>query len=247
MGQTGGVIGGSRPRRTLATIVVALTALVGAVGCEPNRPLLIVYGDSLVWESGREIRQWAGARGYDTVTRQRFGGAPCSLYDEMRADRRRLHPEAVILSFAGNTRYLEPCIGVDLTASYREQMREVKRIWTGSGTQVTWAAAPVIPNESSGPAQDAMRGEAYRQGLRVVDGGKYVSPGGVWHWTQPCMAGERCIGHQISASVAPGRNIVRSSDRTHFCPGPPHGFDPCRYYSSGSWRYARAITEGLSA
>jgi hypothetical protein len=226
-------------------VSLALALLLGATACEPDRPLAIVYGDSLVWEAGREIRQWGAARGYRVEIRQRFGGAPCSLFDEMRADRSR-RPEKVILSFAGNDRYLEPCVGTDLTASYRAQMQEVKRIWTGSGTGVSWAAAPYHPAPGAEVAQDAMRAEAYRQGLGVVDGGRYVTPGRVWSWTQPCMAGEPCVGSQINRAVAPGRNIVRSSDRVHFCPGAGHGFDRCPTYSSGAWRYARALTESLA-
>jgi hypothetical protein len=229
----------------IGTVLAVLALVVGAAGCEPTRPLAIVYGDSLVWEAGAEIRQWAGARGYRVEIRQRFGGAPCSMFDEMRADRPR-RPAKVILSFAGNDRYLEPCVGSDLAASYRAQMQEVKRIWTGSGTAVSWVAAPYHPSPGAEVAQDAMRAEAYRQGLGVADGGRYVTPGRVWSWTQPCMAGERCIGSQISSLVPPGRNIVRASDRVHFCPGPPKGFDPCPTYSSGAWRYARALTEPLS-
>jgi hypothetical protein len=225
-------------------VLLAVALLVGATACEPERPLAIVYGDSLVWEAGREIRQWAGARGHRVEIRQRFGGAPCSMFDEMRSDRAR-RPAAVILSFAGNDRYLEPCVGDDLVASYQAQMREVKRIWTGSGTDVTWVAAPAHPAPGSEAAQDAMRSEAYRQGLGVGDGGRYITPGRVWYWTQPCLPGERCIGSQLNGAVAPGRNIVRSSDRVHFCPGAGHGFDPCPTYSSGAWRYARALTEAL--
>ncbi|WCO68521.1 hypothetical protein PO878_07240 [Iamia majanohamensis] len=232
-----------RARHALGAAVVAVVLATSLAGCQA-RPRVIVYGDSLVWESSREITQWAASRGWDVTIRQRFGGAPCSFFSQMRADRAS-RPDEVILSFAGNPSYLEPCVGADVTASYRAQMREVKRIWTGSGTEVTWAEVPFVPAAESEPAQQAMRVESHRQGLKVIDAGRYVTPDGVYVWTQPCMAGERCIGSQLSPSVPPGRNIVRANDRTHFCPGPGHGLDPCPVYSSGSWRYARALTEAL--
>lgn len=232
-----------RVRHVLGTLVVALVLSTGLAGCEA-RPRVIVYGDSLVWEATSHIRAWAAARGWDVTVRQRFGGAPCSLYDEMRWDRGS-KPKEVILSFAGNTQYLEPCVGSDLEASYRAQMREVKRIWSGSGTEVTWAAAPYIPQATAERAQDAMRDESYRQGIKVIDGGKYVTPGRVWKWTLPCMPGEHCNGRQLDPKVPAGHNIVRANDLTHFCPGPPHGFDPCQHYMSGGWRYGRALSEAL--
>ena len=76
-------------RRGLTAVGLALALVAGAAGCRPAKPLVVVYGDSLVWEAGAEIRQWAAARGYRAEIRQRFGGAPCSLFDEMREDRAR--------------------------------------------------------------------------------------------------------------------------------------------------------------
>ncbi len=232
-----------RVRSLAGAVAVAVVLVASLAGCQP-RPRVIVYGDSLVWESSREITQWASARGWDVTIHQRFGGAPCSLFSQMQADR-ATRPKEVILSFAGNSSYLEPCVGADIDASYRAQMRRVKQIWTGSGTEVTWAQVPVVPAVESGPAQAAMRDESYRQGLKVIDAGRDVTPDGRYHWTLPCMAGERCIGYQLNASVPRGRNIVRANDKTHFCPGGGHGLDPCGTYSSGSWRFARALTGAL--
>lgn len=229
--------------RAVAGVAVAAVLAAGLAGCTP-RPRVYVYGDSLAWESAKEIRQWAAARGYDAVLRTRFGGAPCSLFAEMRADR-NTRPRMAIISFAGNSNYLAPCVGTSHLASYRAQMQEVQRIWTGSGTRLAWVSTPRLPVAYTEDAQDVMRSEAQRLGMVVGDGGKYVSPNRVWAWTQPCMAGERCVGRQLNGAVAPGRNIVRANDRVHFCPGPSHGFDPCSTYSSGSWRFARALTEVL--
>lgn len=234
-----------RARRAAGALVAVVLVVVGLSACQPARPRVIVYGDSLAWESAREIQDWAAARGYEAVLHTRFGGAPCSLYDTMRQDR-ATRPAVVILTFSGNTDYLAPCVGKgDYPASYRAQMREVKRIWTGSGVRIEWVAVPRVPVWPSEETQDAMRTEAEALGMGTSDGGRYVSPGRTWAWTQPCMSGERCTGHQLNPSVPAGRNIVRANDRVHFCPGAGHGLDPCSAYSSGSWRFARALTEVL--
>lgn len=232
-------------RRAVAGLLAAVVLAVGLGACQPGKPIVVVYGDSLAWESAREIRDWASARGYQAVVHTRFGGAPCSVYDAMREDR-GLRPKVVILTFSGNTDYLAPCVGKgDFVASYRAQMREVKRIWTGTGTRLEWVAVPRVPVWPSEEIQDAMRTEAQALGMGVSDGGRYVSPNRTWAWTQPCMSGERCIGRQLNPAVPAGRNIVRADDRVHFCPGKGHGLDPCSTYSSGSWRFARALTEVL--
>jgi hypothetical protein len=227
--------------------LLAAALVVSTIGAgRAARPIVIVYGDSLVWESASEIRAWSGARGFDAVVRWRFGGAPCASFAQMRADR-ALRPAAVIISYVGSTHRYNPCVGTDLDASYRLQIQQWRSIWSGSGAELVWAAVPRIQIDWVEAVQNTMFAESVRLGISVVDGGTYISPGRVWYWTQPCMAGERCVGSQISSLVPPGRNIVRAADRVHLCPGGSHGLDPCPYYSSGSWRFARAITGPLSS
>lgn len=230
--------------RVVRAALAALVVMVGLASCQPARPTVIYYGDSLVWDSATEIRSWTAARGWDAILRTRFGGAPCSLFAEMREDRRR-PPAVVVISFAGNGPYLAPCVGSDVPASYRAQMAEVERIWRGSGTRLVWVRVPLIPVPASEAAIDVMAAEAPKLGMRVLDGGRHISPGGVYAWTQPCMPGERCVGSQINSAVPPGRNIVRANDKVHLCPGPGKGFNPCPTYSSGAWRFARVLSEAV--
>lgn len=228
--------------------LVALAALVGSLAaCEPPGPRVYVYGDSLTWEAEGWIRTWGQARGYDVVVHSRFGGAPCSFYGQMRADRGRQGTHAVIVAFSGNPAYMSPCVGPDTVGSHARQLREVAGIWSGSGARVVWAATPRLPAQVSEDVQDAMRAEARRLGLGVADSGRYVTPNRTWAQVLPCLPGERCPGHQINPAVASGRNIVRANDGVHFCPGGGRGFDPCPYYSSGAWRFARALAEAIPA
>lgn len=235
--------------RARLRVAGALLALVGSVGslaaCEPPRPRVHIYGDSLAWEAAGWIRTWGQARGFDVVLHYRFGGAPCSFFDQMRADRRAGGAHAVVVSFTGNPTFMSPCVAADTAASHGRQIREVARIWAGSGTRVVWAATPRLPAQVSEDAQDAMRAEARRQGIGVADAGRYVTPGRAWAQVLPCMSGERCPGHQINPAVPAGSNIIRANDGVHFCPGEGRGFDACPYYSSGAWRYGRGLTEAI--
>lgn len=219
----------------------------GLTACEPPGPRVYIYGDSLAWESREAIQAWGAARKYDVVLHSRFGGAPCSFFDQMRSDRSGPVPvHAVIVAFTGNPAYMSPCVGPDQVASHGQQIRELARIWEGSGAHVIWAATPRLPYDVSERAQDAMRAEATRLGLVVADAGQYVTPHRKWATVMPCLTGEPCVGHEINPAVPPGHNIVRANDGVHFCPGGPRGFTPCPYYSSGAWRFARALTGALT-
>jgi hypothetical protein len=197
-----------------------------------------------MWEADRLVRQWGSERGYDLVVRFRFGGAPCSFFDQMRADRQD-RPYAVIVSFTGNPEYMSPCVGPHTVSSHAYQLKQVKDIWTGSRARLVWAATPRLPYDVSEQVQDAMRAEAQKQGMVVADAGRYVTPNRTWAQVLPCIAGESCVGHQINPAVPGGSNIVRANDGVHFCPGGPRGFDACPYFSAGAWRFAKALTEPL--
>lgn len=234
-------------RRVLAAAVAAALVTTGLAGCQRDRPRAIVYGDSLVYESRREIRAWSAARGWDLLQVSHFGAAPCTFFDRMR--RQRVDPPRVVLVTSVGNPDFAPCVGPDVVASFRAQIRELTRIWAGTGARLVLVLVPAVPlhvSRWSEPVQTAMADEARRQGIEVVDGGADVTPGRRWSWTQPCLPGERCVGHQVNRRVPPGRNIVRSDDRTHLCPGPPHGFEPCAHHSSGSWRFARSLTAALA-
>lgn len=229
-------------------MATALLVVTGLAGCQARqRPWAIVYGDSMVYESRAELRSWSAARDWDLRQVSHFGAAPCTFFDRMRQHRDE-RPPVVLIESVGNPDFA-PCVGDDVVASFRRQVQEVKRIWTGTGTRVVFVLVPAVPTSVSRwsePVQRAMAEEARRLGMEVVDGGADIAPRRTWAWTQPCLRGEPCVGHEINRAVAPGRNIVRADDRTHLCPGPPHGFEPCRHHSSGSWRFARTLTAAMA-
>jgi hypothetical protein len=238
---------GTSSRRRSAVVLALALAVVPLSACQPDaRPRAIVYGDSMIYESRDELREWSTARGWDLAQVSHFGAAPCTFFDRMR-EHRAQRPDVVLVESVGNPDFA-PCVGDDVVASFRRQVQELKRIWTGTGTRVVVVLVPTVPRHVSRwsePVQQTMADEARRLGMDVVDGGRDVAPDRTWAWTRPCLRGEPCVGHQVNGAVPPGRNIVRADDRTHLCPGPPHGFEPCRHHSSGSWRFARTLTAAL--
>lgn len=240
------MIGRAGGRLRALGVVVALAGLVGGLAaCEPPGPRVYVYGDSMAWEARDLIREWGVRQGYDVVVRQRYGGAPCTFFQQMRDDRRSGKVHSVIFVFTGNTAYMEPCVASDTAASHARQLRKAAGIWSGSGARLVWAATPRIPGALGEQVQDAMRAEAQRLGMRTADAGRWVSPNRVAVRTQPCLSGEPCVGRQLDRSVPAGHNIVRSNDRVHFCPGGARGFNPCPHHNSGAMRFARALAETL--
>ena len=230
-----------RPRRA----VVALVLTTGLVGCEA-RP-----------DRGHRLRRLAGVGGgrrhpglgrgpgVGRDLRQRFGGAPCSLFDEMRGDR-GTKPKEVILSFAGNTNYLEPCVGTDLEASYRAQIaRGEAHLDRARARRSHGPRCPTSPgHRRAGPGRDA--GRVLPPGDRVIDGGKYVTPGRHLE-VDPAVHGRRALQRPPARPEVPaGHNIVRANDLTHFCPGPAPRVRPLQGLHVRGWRYARALTEALS-
>ncbi len=125
------------------------TALPAAAASEP--PVVILYGDSLAWESQDHFVA-AVTLGTDaTAIGRSFGGtAICDYFDIMREDAASLHPAAVVLEFSGNR--FTTCMhhpdgsGMgdgDAYMKYVADVREAVRIFTSVGTHVYLAGAPV--------------------------------------------------------------------------------------------------------
>jgi hypothetical protein len=71
--------------------------------------------------------------------------------------------------------------------------------------------------------------------------------GGTFAETLPCLKGQPCTGPTVGGIPS---DIVRSSDGIHFCPsreGDLHGIiGGCPVYSSGAYRFAKAMVAPLA-
>ena len=78
-------------------------------GPEITRPVVVLYGDSLAWESREHFAAaFAGRTDVQVHTRTLGGTAICDWLDVMRADAVELAPGAVVIEFSGNA--LTPCM-----------------------------------------------------------------------------------------------------------------------------------------
>jgi hypothetical protein len=96
-----------RTARWLAIPLVVLAAGLGLTACAPAKPVVMVYGDSLVWQSKTAIAFLMGPT-YDTRVISTGGSALCDYQDAIANDARDLRPAMVVLAFSGNA--ITPCM-----------------------------------------------------------------------------------------------------------------------------------------
>lgn len=90
----------------LAALLAALLAGLGLTACAP-KPVVVIYGDSLVWESQSYIA-WQMGDGYDTRIDAMGGTALCDYLDRIVADAWAIRPALIVVAFSGNA--ITPCM-----------------------------------------------------------------------------------------------------------------------------------------
>jgi hypothetical protein len=234
----------------------------------PPKPLsdrrVILYGDSLGWESQAFFAAALARAGLTEVTTRTFGGtAICDWTAQMRLDAATLRPDAVVVEFSGNA--LTPCMrgagGTALSGSeyfrkYATDAAAVLQIFTPGRTLVFFVGTPIgLSAERVHNPTNAILHSLYASVAesnpygRYVDAGASVLLNGRWTETLPCLPAEPCTGGR-DASGTPV-NVVRAPDGAHFCPGAPAAVrgvtGACRVWSSGAWRFGNAMAAPVAA
>jgi hypothetical protein len=254
------------PIRHGLILVCALSIIAAAPAAKPSaagaRSLqdrrVVLYGDSLAWESQNFFEAALAHAGISEVTTHTFGGtAICDWLAQMRRDAARLHPETVVVEFSGNA--LTPCMrapdgrmlsGGAYFHKYAADAATVLRIFTPGHTLVFFAGAPISRGAArSHDPTTATLHSIYAALANSTPFGRYIDAGasvllqGRWTETLPCLTGEPCTGG-LDAEGNPV-NVVRAPDGAHFCPGAlaaVHGVTAaCPVWSSGAWRFANAM------
>jgi hypothetical protein len=228
----------------------------------PPKPLsdrrVILYGDSLGWESQAFFVAELARAAFTEVTTRTFGGtAICDWIGQMRLDAATLRPDAVVVEFSGNA--LTPCMrgagGAALSGSayfrkYASDAAAVLQIFTPGHTFVFFVGTPIsLSAERAHNPTNAILRNLYASVAKSNPYGRYVDAGasvlldGRWTETLACLPAEPCTGGRDAGGIPV--NVVRAPDGAHFCPGAPAAVrgvtDACRVWSSGAWRFGNAM------
>ena len=253
---TDSVMHAPRQPRNHRALCVALMLLLGAgaLSCtaadetveQPIRSVTLI-GDSLADQAQPVLSSLIAPT---ALVSKHFGGtAPC---DWLGTDFELDATSVAVVTFAGNS--LTPCMtaadntsphGQALVDRYRADLATLVAEVRATGARVLIVGQPV----RVGPLPDvAIEVEginaiavelANQDGVAFVDAGAAVEDAdGRFTVSLPCLPGEETCGPD-------GTNVVRSDDGVHFCPGA--STFPCLVYSSGAFRFASAIVEGLNA
>jgi hypothetical protein len=244
---------------------VPATATRGFVNAPPATPTVVLYGDSLAWESQDFFRAALNAAGITDVHSETFGGtAICDWLDQMRADAITLHPTAVVLEFSGNA--LTRCMqgpdgqalsGVAYWEHYRADAQAAISIFASAHSRIFVAGSPIsrvqeATGDFHGGLVNAMYEELAGEHADVatyVDAGAAVLDHGHWTATLPCLLNEPCTGG--TDLLNRGVNVVRAPDGGHFCPASEQAkrgvVGTCPVWSSGAFRYGNAMATPVLA
>jgi hypothetical protein len=225
---------------------------------------VVLYGDSLAWQSRDFFAAALAGAGITQVTTRTFGGtAICDWFPQMRADAASLHPDAVVVEFSGNalTRCMRALDGSALAGAayfekYAADAAAVLDIFTPGHALVFFAGAPISrraerTGDPTAPTLHAIYATLARSTPygRYTDAGASVLADGRWAETLPCLAGEPCTGGR-DANGTPV-NVVRSPDGAHFCPGAAAAVrgvtGACSVWASGAWRFGNAMAAPVIA
>jgi len=234
--------------RGVATLVLAgLGGCLGQVACTGGRHVaVLLYGDSLADEG----QHWFEASFPSSVKVEVHvlgGTAICDFLPQLRGDVARARPAAVVFEFAGNavTRCTQPAPAVAATRQqlderYRADAATATRLATAIGGEAWWMGAPVNRDPGAEIGNGDIR--AIYQGLarqyprtHYVDAGAAVERDGQFTATLPCLPEEPC------ARVDGNENVVRADDGGHLCPSHQLFTDTCSVWSSGAYRFGRAM------
>jgi hypothetical protein len=220
-------------------------------------PVVVLYGDSLAWESRDAFALALAGHGLEVETRTFGGTAICDWLGQMTQDASTIAPGIVIVEFSGNafTACMTDVNGVSLSGPELEERYEadattVIDTFVPLGTQVVFAGAPVTGSDEAATRVgrlNAMYLELAQSnaGVHYVDAGAAVLFEDSYTVTLPCLSVEPCVGGYDSNGLAV--NVVRSPDGVHFCPVNDQAVrgltDDCPVWSSGAFRYGTALAQ----
>ncbi len=250
-----------RTRRLAAVLVAGLALLM--VDARPANAVTpkvaVIIGDSLTYESRFQIASRMALRpGWSQFTYGVILSAPCdwlAILPTMLAH----NPSIVGLMTAGNTNgsacMTAPTGSAAYYAQYRADLNTLFAAITATGAKVVFQASPPFTDPARNTAVKQLKtiatelaylhhGVSIASSLRTA-----LSANGLYAQTKPCIATETlaqgCVNGRIDIRTRPG--LIDSG--LHLCPTglQPGTFGVCAVYSSGEFRFARAMVNSLVA
>ena len=227
-------------------MLVGVTAACLPPTTKSNSGATVVFvGDSLAVETAQFLPTLVEP---STLVPHVFGGtAPC---DWLSTDLQLTADSVLVISFIGNSG--SPCMadgaggflqGQAILDKYRTDVSVLIETARSAEARVLLVGQPhridsALSNEVVGGLNTIYTELASVEGIEFVDAGALVeNPDGTFAVVLPCLPNEPLCDPS-------GSNVVRSDDGLHLCPGvaaPP----PCQIYSSGAFRFAKAIADAI--
>jgi hypothetical protein len=218
----------------------------------PSALDVVLWGDSLAWESAAifewGVEQW----GHNAETRTRGGTAPCDWLDDITTWQDTKPLDVAVLEFSGNAS--TPCMydeqghglgGAERVAKYRADVEAAVVHLRDRGAIVYLIGPPVFRGDAHPGRVEALL-ELYQEladrhdGVSFVNSGEAVLADGTYTDRLPCAPWEDEARGCVDGTIA-----VRSPDGIHLCPI-RLSRDGCRVYSSGGWRFAMAMADAAT-
>jgi hypothetical protein len=217
--------------------MASVLALFGCGGGDDD-DRVVVFGDSLTSAAANDLRAMAEEEDQPIEVRALPGLALCDVMEAVEVSVRDDDVGTIVLVFAGNnvTECVRALSGDALADVYEADARRVVELAREHDVAVVFAGVPAM--QSPRFTEDAaLLNERFRaiadesDGVEFADTGDSISPDG-FSLTLPCLDGETfergCVDEVIT---------VRDEDGVHFDEPGADG------YSSGSFRFARAILD----
>ncbi len=241
---------------------IGLFVMIGAASCVPvvpPAPKVVVFGDSLMFETQNVLRLDLAARGVGDVTVNAYGGTAISDWlvamqvAGSHSDARTLF----VLEFGSNyyTAGVAPAVGsaatdadvvkhgyAALVQTYADDAARAEKLLTRKGARVLFVGGPAMPTRPwvlEVNDRFAALARSHPTTSSYVEAGLAVAPKRTFTESLGCAKSE--------PDCRDGRVIVRAPDRIHLCPA--YGtavrglVGSCKVYSAGEVRFGAAIAD----
>ncbi len=243
-----------RPR--IAPVALALAVAMATLAlsaCEPPKPRVVIFGDSLTIEakgSGDAASilsasnvDWSGVK---------FMTSPCNGLTYAR--KLTYVPDVVVINYSGNRgSFQENCMageqGAALAARYRRDVQALIDRYRNGTTKVVVVGAPTRRPTMADDnlVFDALRDLAADPANQVgfYDGGRFLTPDRTLTTRAATCLSPRETGARCGTSKDPKKNYIRDVDHNHLCPTGGTLGGTCSMYSSGAVRLSLNLRDGI--